>query len=117
MRDTDEKAKPTTIYKQIIIFTIKTCVVATVISVCTIFVANRILESLEISAMRTVSNVRTQFAQTSIGGQQFWSKMEQELDRAADPSSDLSPGKKEKLVNDVRVMAARLRPFVQALEE
>jgi hypothetical protein len=38
------------------------------------------------------------------------------LDRAADPASDLPPEKKQKLLNDVKVIVARWRPFVEAAQ-
>jgi hypothetical protein len=50
------------------------------------------------------------------GGPQFWGKIEQKLDRAADVSSDLPPEKKQKLINDVRVIVARWRPFIDAVQ-
>jgi len=100
-------------------FAVKTCIVAIVISASTIFVANWIMESLETSATRGLralrEEIRAEFQKTPIGGPRFWGKVEQELDRAADPASDLPPDKKQKLVNDVRVITARWRPFVDAV--
>ena len=86
----------------IIQFAIKTCIVAFVISGCTIFVANWV-----------IGNVRDSFRE--LGGRQFWTKIENELHRAAAPSSDLSPENKQRLLNDVRTIAARWRPFIEAL--
>jgi hypothetical protein len=76
----------------IVLFIIKTCIVAVAISACTILVANSVIESVEASAARTISNLR----EVPIGGRQFWAKMEQALDHAAEPSSDLSSEKKSK---------------------
>jgi hypothetical protein len=53
---------------------------------------------------------------TVVGGRQFWVKLENELDRAAAPTSDLSPETKQKLINDVRVIVARWRPFIDAVQ-
>lgn len=76
------------------LFAIKTCLVAIV----TIFTANWIIESsvqtLEDSTARTIANFRAELTRTPIGGEHFWEKIERELDRAADGSSDLPPGKK-----------------------
>jgi hypothetical protein len=96
----------------IVLFIIKTCIVAVAISACTILVANSVIESVEASAARTISNLR----EVPIGGRQFWAKMEQALDHAAEPSSDLSSEKKAKLIKDVRVIIARWRPFVDAVQ-
>jgi hypothetical protein len=45
-------------------------------------------------------------------GRTFWSNVERELDRAADPTSDLPDEKKQKLLSDIRRIADRWRPFV-----
>lgn len=97
-------------------FVFKTCVIAIVISACTIFVVNWVVGSVEASAARTIDNIRTQLTQIPLGGERVWQKVERELDRAADPASDLPPEKKKKLVNDVRVIVARWRPFIDAVE-
>jgi len=83
-------------------FAIKTCIVAVVISTSTIFVAGWIIDDFK-DALRNTT------------GAPFWGKVERELDRAADPASDLPPEKKQKLLNDVHVIAARWRPFLDAV--
>ena len=98
------------------LFAIKTCIVAAVISICTLIVGNWIIDSVEASTARTMATLRAQWLQTPVGGVQFWTRLEHELDRAADPKSDLPPEQKQKLVNDVRVIAARWRPFIEALQ-
>jgi hypothetical protein len=91
----------------IVPFAIKTCIVAVVISACTIFVADSIIDNVK-DAIGTIA------ANTS--GPQFWGKIERELDRAADPASDLPPEKKQKLLNDVRVIVVRWRPFLDTVQ-
>jgi hypothetical protein len=49
---------------------------------------------------------------SKVGGAQFWEKMEHELDRAADPASDLPAEQKRKLLAQIHVIVERLRPFV-----
>lgn len=49
-----------------------------------------------------------------IGGRAFWTKVEAELDRMADPKSDLPAAKKKKLLNDIKVISERWRPFLNA---
>jgi hypothetical protein len=49
---------------------------------------------------------------TKIGGAPFWSKLEQELARAADPKTDLAAAKKQQLLANLRVIVQRWRPFV-----
>ncbi len=52
----------------------------------------------------------------TVGGTRFWAKVEQELDRAADPSHDLPEEKKQKLLANLRVIVSRWRPFVAEIE-
>jgi hypothetical protein len=92
-------------------FAVKACIVAVVISVSTIVVASWVIGSIEASAARSLAALR----ETAIGGPQFWGKVERELARAADPRSDLPPEKKQKLLNDLRTITVRWRPFVDAV--
>lgn len=87
---------------RILPFAIKTCIVAVVISSSAIFVADWIIDDFKDAIGKTT-------------GAPFWGKIERELDRAADPATDLSPEKKQKLLNDVRVIVARWRPFLDAV--
>jgi hypothetical protein len=101
----------------LVVFIIKTCVVAVVISACVIFVANWIISDLQDVATTTIADLRSALARNTIGGKAFWSKVETELDRAADPASDLRPEEKKKLIHDVRVIVARWRPFIDAAQD
>ena len=112
MNGADNAAKQTGAFEQIIVFAVKTCIVVVTISVCVLFVAGAIVDNLQDAAARTISDIR----KTPIGGRQAWTKLEEELDRAADPSSDLPPEKKQKLLNDVHVIVARLRPYLDAVQ-
>jgi hypothetical protein len=49
---------------------------------------------------------------TKLGGKQFWSRLEDELDRQADPQSDLSPEKKRKILSQIKIISDRWRPFL-----
>jgi hypothetical protein len=51
----------------------------------------------------------------SFGGRQFWTKLEHELSRAADPSNDLPEEKKEKIQADLRAIVERWRPYAAEL--
>jgi len=67
-------------------------------------VASKVQQSVE----------RTQ-AKLSIGGRQFWMKLEEGIARAADPKSDLPEPLKAKLLADIRIIVARWQPFVAEL--
>jgi hypothetical protein len=90
---------------QLILFAAKTWIVAVVFVVSFLIVAVH------------VENRMNQFALqmqrvTKIGGAAFWGKLEQELDRAADPQQEISDEKKQKILNDLRTITAQWKPFV-----
>jgi hypothetical protein len=60
----------------------------------------------------TVNSVKS----IKIGGSQFWTRIEDELDRMARPGSDLPEAKKQKLLEDIRMIAAKWRPFVAEIQ-
>ena len=49
---------------------------------------------------------------TKVGGPQFWEKMQHELERAADPASDLPAEQKRKLLAQIHAVVERWRPFM-----
>ncbi|HTQ34199.1 MAG TPA: hypothetical protein VMI30_08525 [Stellaceae bacterium] len=51
-----------------------------------------------------------------IGGRTFWKNLQEQLDRAADPKNDLPPEQQKKLVEDVRALVRRARPFIDAVQ-
>jgi hypothetical protein len=59
-----------------------------------------------------IDKARFALQETKVGGAQFWTKVESDLERAASPSSDLSEEKKRKLLLSVRAIVDRWRPFV-----
>ena len=97
----------------ILLFAAKTCIVAVVVTACAVFAADWVIGSAEDSFARSVRSVQ----QTSIGGRKFWARLEEELDRAAAPASDLPPERKQKLINNVRILTARWRPLIDALQD
>jgi hypothetical protein len=62
---------------------------------------------------RIVANTEAKMQQyTKVGGAQFWAKVEDELERAADPAHDIPPEKKRKLLSQIHVLVERWRPFM-----
>lgn len=113
MSETQETHPKTDLTGPIVLFAIKTCIVAVIVSACAVFAADWVIGSAEESFARSIKSVQ----QISIGGRKFWARLEEELDRAASPASDLPPERKQKLINDVRILAARWRPLIDALQE
>lgn len=91
-------------------FAIKTATVAVAV-IITFGVAVLLVDSFveaRIEQLQATIN-----ASTKIGGKQFWSKIEDELEKQSDPKADLSPEKKQKLLAQIRVLSNRWRPFIQ----
>jgi hypothetical protein len=95
---------------ELVRFVVRVCVVAAVITISAIVFTGLAIQRLEDSTARILDKFHLQ------GGREFWSRIERELDRAAQPSSDLPPEEKEKILNDLHVIAARWRPFLDAVE-
>ncbi len=95
-------------------FAVKTFIVAFAI----IFVTEWLVDSWEASVTRVIAKVHEDIeASTKLGGAKFWTRVERALDRAADESSDLPPEQKQQLINDLRVIIARWRPFLEAVQD
>ena len=91
-------------------FAVKTVIIAGV----TVVSAWIMLDVLDDFADRRMQQFeRTMRSATSLGGRQFWTKLENQLDQLADPKSDLPPEKKQKIFAQIKVVADRWRPFVQ----
>jgi hypothetical protein len=101
----------------LVTFIIKTTTVAVVISACVIFVVDWIIGDLRDLADNTINEVRAELKAAPVSGRPFWTKIENELDRAADDSAELPAEQKQKLLRDVHVIVARWRPFLDAVQE
>jgi hypothetical protein len=90
-------------------FAIKTAIVAAAVVVS----AWIMLDVLDDFADRRMQQLeQTLRSATSFGGRQFWTKLESELDALADPRSDLSMEKKQKMLTQIRAISDRWRPFL-----
>jgi Bacterial membrane protein YfhO len=85
-------------------FAIKTGIVALFIGAA--LTISAAIVGLEIE--QAINNVKS----VKIGGAQFWTRMEAELDRLASPVNDLPEVKKQKLLADIRAIALKWHPFV-----
>lgn len=97
------------------LFAIKTGLVAIITIFAALWIVDSVANTVRESVVYTMAELREQ-VQFPLGGKQFWGKIEQELDHLADASSDLPPEKKQKLINDVRLIVARWRPFIDAVQ-
>ena len=81
----------------------------------TLIVVVLVSAALLIPAGLLADKIRNDFRGLSLGGRGFWTKLESELSRVADPSSDLSEEKKKKILADLRAVVERLRPYAAAV--
>jgi hypothetical protein len=87
-------------------FTVKTAIV----SLAIVLSGWVMLDILDDFATRRMQQLDA--AVRSIGGRQFWTKLEEELDKFADPRTDISPEKKRKILSQIRTISDRWRPFL-----
>jgi hypothetical protein len=99
-------------------FALKVFIVAIIISVASIYVAETIIEHVEFAIKQVMANSTTAIKQAlgNSTGAPFWGRVERELDRAADPETDLALDKKQKILKDVHVIVARWRPVIDAIQ-
>lgn len=87
------------------------------IVVCVIVVGLVVSSLLIVSKIENaIENTTNQVKNIKVGGPQFWSKIEADIDRMARSDSDLPKAKKQKLLADIHAIAAKWRPFVVELE-
>jgi len=90
-------------------FAVKT-VIITVAIVVSAWIMLDILDDFADRRMQQIE--RSLRSATSLGGRQFWAKLENQLDQLADPKSDLPPEKKAKILAQIKVVADRWRPLL-----
>ena len=96
-------------------FAIKTCIVGAVLSICTVYVAKSIIDSAEESLIRGVGALRSTLqAVGSIDQGRVYKVLGSELERAASPNNDFPPATRQKVVDEIHVVVARWRPFIDA---
>ena len=93
--------------EQLSVFIKKVLIGATVFIV-TFFIVLNILQAmiqdnilLITSKLERIPVMVAKQIQDGAGGRNFWEKLENELDHAANPSSDLPPEKKAKIISDI----------------
>jgi hypothetical protein len=69
------------------------------------------LDMLDDFASRQMQQFDTTI-RSAFGGRKFWTKLEDELERLADPRFDISPEKKQKILSEIKIISERWRPFL-----
>jgi hypothetical protein len=86
------------------------------VAIVLILTAATLLVSGAVVANKIQGAIVSSLGSETVGGSNFWAKVEKELDRAADPSQDIPEQKKLKLLADLRIIVKRWRPFVAEIE-
>jgi hypothetical protein len=90
-------------------FALKTAIV----SVAIVVSGWILLDILDDFASRRMQQLEATIrAATVIGGREFWTKLDVQLDSLADPRTDISPEKKQKIISQIRIISDRWRPFL-----
>jgi hypothetical protein len=106
-REPAAPATPNTALSPLGLFAFKTAIVAAAILLSAWITLDMLDDFANRRMQQFDSTIRSAF-----GGKQFWTKLEDELDRLADPRSDLSPQKKQKILSQIKIISARWRPFL-----
>jgi hypothetical protein len=85
-------------------FALKAVIAAVVVAATILFLVSTLIERAE----ESINSVK-------IGGPAFWGKIERELARAADPKSDLPPEQRQRILNNLKTIVARWKPFVDVV--
>jgi hypothetical protein len=96
-------------------FALKFGIAIGLITAAVILVGGLLASKIDDTIDRTVFAVRMQLApiaNAKIGGSQFWTKVENEIDRVANASNGLAPEKQQKLLSNIRAIVTRVHPFV-----
>jgi hypothetical protein len=91
------------------VFLIKTVIVSVAI-VMSAWIMLGVLDDFATRRMQQLE--QTLRTATSLGGRQFWTKLEGELDKLADGRTDLPPEKKAKILAQIKAVSDRWRPFL-----
>ena len=89
-------------------FAIKTAIVAVAVTAS----AGILFAVLDNIIDARVDQIR---AATRVNGKVFWGRLEENIVKAADPSNDLSPERKARLLAAVQTLAERWRPFLSEI--
>jgi hypothetical protein len=95
------------LYDAVVLFVIKTVIVCAAIVVSSVVM----LDYLDDFIGRRMEHMEATL-RPFMGGKQFWSRIEEELGKQADPASDLSPEQKRKILSQIKIISDRWRPFL-----
>ena len=96
-------------------FALKSLIAIGLVTAAVVLIGTLLVSKVDDTIARTVYTIQAQLApitNAKIGGSQFWAKVENEIDRAANSSSAIAPERQQKLLSNIRAIVGRVRPFV-----
>jgi hypothetical protein len=96
-------------------FALKSLIAIGLVTAAIVLVGGLLVSKVDDTIARTVYSVQAQLgplANAKIGGSQFWAKVENEIERVANPTNGLAAEKQQKLLSNIRAIVTRVRPFV-----
>lgn len=93
-------------------FAMKTLIVVGIIFGAIIFSSLLVAKKVELPVKNAIASIKG----IKIGGSEFWTRLENELDRMARPENDLPEAKKKKLIADIHAIAAKWRPYLVEIQ-
>jgi hypothetical protein len=92
-------------------FTLKAGIVAALVATAIVITTNLVATKIETTRAAWQTTLQEH---SKIGGAQFWSKVEKDLDELANPKSEMPEDKREKILSDIRAIRDRWWPFIAA---
>ena len=108
---TYHKPTQTAIYRGALSFIGKVAVITAALVIAGFLLSRQVTQTVDRMLSHQSAELRDRFS--SVGGAKFWVNLENQLARAADPSSDLPPAKKQEILSQIRAIAKRWRPFIR----
>lgn len=101
----------------LVVFSIRVAVVTVAVTFVLLLVIDEVMADLSQMIDRRIEQLSTEFSSSGkFSVHAFWAHVENQLDKAADAKNDLTPEERQRLLNDVRIIAGRIRPFILQVE-
>jgi hypothetical protein len=93
-------------------FAIKTAIVALALTGSLTILINVVVSDLGELIDQRIVKLHTELGTVGSSGRAFWTNVGHALDRAADPKNEIAPERQQQLLEDIRILGERARPFI-----
>jgi hypothetical protein len=109
MLETPAPVAQTIRWLPLMLFALKTAIVAAAMTVSLLILVSSIFDRVDDMIDKRLAQLHGQIERSA-----FWADVERELDHAALPGHAIAPERQAKLLEDIRIIADRARPFALA---